>query len=153
MSKTAKKFNVYNTGEDPSGASSGSSAPQNGESILDVANESLQEIPSEPVIVELEDDGSYAVILMPDGVKYELRHPGVRAVRKAKDDAMDLKSGRFLMEKYLDSLFRNVFRHGDNPGPKPTQDNISISMASYFEQILPLFADGKLAALGSEEDS
>jgi len=78
------------------------------------------------------------------GKLYNLQHPGNREWIKLKQRLVNPDKKQFELELLLDYCFEHVVFPDD--GPKINIDSISLEELEVWEEILPAFLRGKLAA-------
>lgn len=101
------------------------------------------EKPSEPIVLEGDDDGTECVVLMTDGLKYRLQHPGYGFARKWQDAAVDFQKGTFDQTKVLKIFFEGcVTPEGHNY--RPTLDSLTPRTGPHWELVCTRFLRGTL---------
>ncbi|RHX89848.1 LIC_12613 family protein [Leptospira stimsonii] len=86
------------------------------------ANPKLEVIPSEPILVEIDDDARVATIQFVDGRSYKLQHPGNRKALRWRQESISLTEG-LNQDKLLDKFFKFSVKPVDHSF-EPTLDNI-----------------------------
>ncbi|EMN92518.1 hypothetical protein, partial [Leptospira weilii] len=69
------------------------------------ADSKLERIPTEPILVDIDDDARVATIQFVDGRNYKLQHPGNRKALRWRQEAISLTEG-LNQDKLLDKFFK-----------------------------------------------
>ncbi|MDO6395293.1 hypothetical protein Q4554_14525 [Leptospira santarosai] len=83
----------------------------------------METIPSDPILLEVDDDAKVAAVHFVDGRKYKLQHPGNRKALRWRQDSISLTDG-LKQDTLLDQFFKYcVIAFGHNF--QPTLDTIA----------------------------
>lgn len=107
------------------------------------------EKPSEPIVLEGDDDGTECVVLMPDGLKYRLQHPGYGMARKWQDAAIDVHKGGIDQTKTL-KVFLEACVTPEGHNHRPTLDNLTPRTGPHWELVCTRFLRGTLYGQDSQ---
>ncbi|MBM9579690.1 hypothetical protein JWG45_21305 [Leptospira sp. 201903070] len=102
----------------------------------------LDQIPSEPILVEIDDDARVAKIQFVDGRSYKLQHPGNRKALRWRQESISLTEG-LSQDKLLDKFFKFSVKPVDHFF-EPTLDNIEPNHVEVWLRIANRFLKWEL---------
>ncbi|UOG61430.1 LIC_12613 family protein [Leptospira noguchii] len=97
-------------------------AEYSGKTVQQKSESKTESIPSDPILIEIDDDAKVATIQFVDGRGYKLQHPGNRKALRWRQEAISLTEG-LNQDKLLDKFFKFSVKPM-NHAFEPTLDNI-----------------------------
>ncbi|MCH1910649.1 hypothetical protein L9Z41_16865 [Leptospira noguchii] len=97
-------------------------AEYTGQTVQRKSESKTESIPSDPILVEIDDDAKVATIQFVDGRSYKLQHPGNRKALRWRQESISLTDG-LNQDKLLDKFFKFCVKPVSHSF-EPTLDNI-----------------------------
>ncbi|EMM73314.1 hypothetical protein LEP1GSC038_2736 [Leptospira weilii str. 2006001855] len=106
------------------------------------ADSKLERIPTEPILVDIDDDARVATVQFVDGRNYKLQHPGNRKALRWRQEAISLTEG-LNQDKLLDKFFKFSVKPVGHSF-EPTLDNIEPNHVEVWLRIANRFLKWEL---------